>query len=381
MYKFSAPMPYTTEDIDKLLSINKEIEKSKITNLFGALPYSCELFTGFEQYRNVSLNNVSWDYWKRLISYCLEADIDFVYLFNSCSRMPIESPDCKIMLEKLDKLLAELSSIGVTKLRLAEHKLIKYIVNNYSKFDIYASTSFEFKSISEYQNFMFMHPYIKQIVPSHDLIKNFTFLKNLKNLLPDVDIEILTNEGCLTGCPCRNGHASEHFGKLVMLNDDINLSNLFYTSVFCRNLHQIHPIYSFIKSNIIYPWEINEYSKIGINKFKFSGRDIYHFGFDSCLKIYGSYLKCIENFKEYKDLPINEFIYHHNSSASLRLLKTKEIRHLLPKIAHFKKYGHLCASKCGVECRYCYRCAEKIQKVFLKKQKEQELKSTPFCKK
>ena len=46
---------------------------------------------------------------------------------------------------------------------------------------------------------------------------------------------------------------------------------------------------------------------------------------------------------------------------------------------HFKKYGHLCASRCGVECRYCYKCAEKIQKVFMKKQEEQQKSTMPFC--
>ena len=33
-----------------------------------------------------------------------------------------------------------------------------------------------------------MHPKIKQIVPSHDSIKNFTFLKNLKKLFPNIEL-------------------------------------------------------------------------------------------------------------------------------------------------------------------------------------------------
>ena len=46
---------------------------------------------------------------------------------------------------------------------------------------------------------------------------------------------------------------------------------------------------------------------------------------------------------------------------------------------HFKKYGHLCALICGVECKYCYKCAEKIQKVFEKKQEEQRKRILPVC--
>ena len=50
----------------------------------------------------------------------------------------------------------------------------------------------------------------------------------------------------------------------------------------------------------------------------------------------------------------------------------KTYKKYLPDIKYFQKYGHLCASRCGVECRYCYKCAEKIQKVYEKKMKERE---------
>ena len=68
MYQFSAPMPYTKEDIDKLLNINNQIEKSRITSLYACVPRGCEVFTGFEQSRNFAFDNLSWDYWKRLIN-------------------------------------------------------------------------------------------------------------------------------------------------------------------------------------------------------------------------------------------------------------------------------------------------------------------------
>ena len=77
MYRFSVPMPYKTEDIDKILEINKHVEKSKITSLYFSLPANCELFTGFEQYRN-SFDNQNWDYWKSLIEHTLNKKCDFI---------------------------------------------------------------------------------------------------------------------------------------------------------------------------------------------------------------------------------------------------------------------------------------------------------------
>ena len=173
MYQFSAPMPYTKDDINKILEINNQVEKSKITSLYACVPRGCEVFTGFEQSRNFAFDNVNWDYWKRLIEHTLKYNCDFIYLLNSPRPLDIENPNFSKQLEKLELLLSELKKLGVKKLRVASAQLMAYIIKHYEGFDILASTSLEYKTIWEYQNFIAFHPEVKQIVPSHDTNKNF----------------------------------------------------------------------------------------------------------------------------------------------------------------------------------------------------------------
>ena len=82
MYEFSLSMPFFKEHIDKLISINKEIEKSKITSLYFSLPTNSIDFTGFEQDRFNWNVETDFDYWKPLIEYSLNNGFDFIYVLN-----------------------------------------------------------------------------------------------------------------------------------------------------------------------------------------------------------------------------------------------------------------------------------------------------------
>ena len=368
MYQFSAPMPYSTDDINKLLDINIQVEKSKITSLYACVPRGCEVFTGFEQSRNFSFEHTDWDYWKRLINHTFDLNCDFIYLLNSPRPLNIENPDFPKQLEKLDLLLNELRSIGVKKLRLASVQLMTYIAKHYQGFEILASTSLEYKTIWEYQNFIQFHPEVKQIVPSHDVNKNFLLLKNLRKRYPNVEIELMVNEGCLQGCPNRMLHEYISVDKDIMLNDDICLSKNYVVS-FCIPIVEKYPFSSLVISNHIFPWDIVEYSKVGINNFKLVGRDGYK-NFESYIKGYTMYLKGVDNIKNIENYPIISFVHHLQNSQILKQITVKEYKKYLPKIKHFKKYGYLCNSICAMQCEYCYKCSEKIKKIFEKKHSE-----------
>ena len=109
MHSFSAPMPYSIQDIDKLLDLNNLGTSSAITSLYACVPRGCEVFTGFEQSRNFAFNNTNWDYWKGLINHTLEKGCDFIYLLNSPRPLDVSNPDFPKSLEKLLKI------IGATK--------------------------------------------------------------------------------------------------------------------------------------------------------------------------------------------------------------------------------------------------------------------------
>ena len=380
MYKFSAPMPYNTEDINNLLDVNNNIEKSRITSLFLSLPSNNDLFTGFEQRRNFSFEHKNFEYWKKLISCVFDKGIDVIYLLNSPNGIRIENPNLQKQLERLDKLLNEFRKIGVNKLRVSDNKLLSYLNKHYSDFHLYASTSFEFKIISEYRNFMYVHPYIKQVIPSHDVNKNFRLLKNLKKLNQNINVELIVNEGCINGCPMRNGHASDFIDTKYFNYNDVTLSNYYHSIFFCKKFENIYPILNLVKSNNIYPWEIEEYSKIGINNFKLVGRDAYKNQIKSYIEKYFLYLKAIDDYKKIKNVSINIFNHHITDNEIINQLNIKMIKNLLPNIKYFVKKGHLCASRCGVECFYCYKCAKKIEHIYENKLKKKKRIYIPCAK-
>ena len=371
MYHFSAPMPYTIDDIQKLIDINKQVERSRITSLYACVPRGCELFTGFEQSRNFAFNNTNWDYWKRLINQTFDLGCDFIYLLNSPGIIDIDNPNLNNQLEKLQSLLQELKKTGVKKLRIASSQLMSYIAKNYSDFDILASTSLEYKTIWEYQNFIAFHPEVKQIVPSHDINKNFVLLKNLRKRYPKIEFELMVNEGCLQGCPNRILHEMVDIGKNFKQDDNEYLSNI-YGTLFCNKIAFNYPIQSFVIGTHIFPWDIDEYGKIGINKFKLAGRDGYTDDFQFYVNSFRIYLTGVENIKNIDGDTFINLTHHLRNVGILNKFNIKDYFKYLPKIKYFKKYGHLCASRCAVDCRYCYKCADKIQKVFEKKMKETE---------
>lgn len=379
MYQFSVPMPYKKKEIDKLSEINNSVEKSKITSLYFSLPSSNELFTGFEQPRNMILNITKFAYWKYLLSHSLNKGFDIIYCFNSPGNIQIQNDKFPKKLEILQKLLFELEKIGINKLRVANPKLLSYLNKYYSQFILYGSTASDYKIIQEFQNLKEIHPYIKQIVPSHNINKNFKLLKNLIKL--NFDIEIMLNEGCIQGCSNRFEHETELIDCNLKNYDKFGYFPIDFCRKNCAKLELQNPFIYISKGNHIYPWEIHEYSKIGINKFKLTGRDGILDVSQSYLltNLCKTYLKGIDNIKNIENMRIVDFIGTLAGKEKLYNLKVKDIKNHLPNINHFKNRGEFCASSCFVKCKYCYKCAEKIQKVFEKKQKELQKRSIPVC--
>ena len=77
----------------------------------------------------------------------------------------------------------------------------------------------------------------------------------------------MVNEGCLQGCPNRMFHEYISIDEHKMINDDICLSGSYATS-FCNPIVNKYPIPSLVIGTHIFPWDIEEYTKIGITNFK-----------------------------------------------------------------------------------------------------------------
>ncbi len=236
-----------------------------------------------------------------------------------------------------------------------------YIHKEYQNAEIYASTSIEYQTIKQYSNFHEMFPFVKEFVPAVDLNKNFKLLKNLKNKFPDIKIELMVNEGCLYACPLRYFHNNSipyHFMK--QLNIDIGFRAEYFVEI-CSRFSEKNSLFHLCNHNIIYPWEIEEYGNIGIHNFKLVGRNSEPSEMNRYIDLYLLYLLGIDDYKNIENEPIKNF-NHYIRNQNFKY-KVKDVIDLLPNIDYFKKHGHLCADDCGVECFYCYECAERIKKI------------------
>ncbi len=376
-YEFSVPMPFQMEHIKQLLDINNKVKKSKITSLYFSLPTNSVDFTGFEQDRILWDFITDFEYWKTLIQYSLENNFEFVYVLNSPKIHNEGDKDLKIKLEKLDKLINNLKNIGCNKFRVSNPQLMGYLNKNYPYTQIYISTSTEMQSIQQYTNLFYLFGNIKEVVPSWNLNRNFKFLKNIQKLFPDIKIELMVNEGCIPACPFREIH-----NNWFNLNSDTVNPNFYFSTTFfketCKDIMNKNLFYYFANSNIIYPWNIDKYYDIGINKFKLVGRNNSEFKSGHYIKYYEYYLNGVDDIRNVYNIPIKFFNNYLCKYVNLNET-VKDLIKYLPDINHFKKYGHLCSSICGVKCKYCYRCAGKIQKKFERKMKKNFSHYIPAC--
>lgn len=362
MYEFSVPMPFRKEHIDNFKKINKLVKKSRIRTFYFALPASCSDCSGFEQLRVFFSEESDFSSWAELIKYSLKKGFDFVYLLNSPKSFLAESKILDLQLEKLDRLLLKLKEIGCNKLRISNTQLLNYILDKYPDFKIYASTSFEYTNMKQFKNFLTIFPQVVEIVPSFDINRNFKLLKNLKKAFPNTDIELMVNEGCISGCPFRMNHfisVPSYYTDIYDKRDDLFKMNYFVNV--CNKYYYEHLTEQICLSNIIYPWEIEEYGKIGINKFKLVGRNSPEFKTDKYFDYYLKYLQGIDDYSLIENEEFRKFNHYLYELNSLNV-KVYDIKKYLPDIKYFINNGHLCSSICSNECRYCYNCADKIKK-------------------
>ena len=170
-------------------------------------------------------------------------------------------------------------------------------------------------------------------------------------MFPDKKLELMVNDGCTKGCPAWISHRPERF----------------FCSFRCPlSQNGQGSLLSFVCSGLVYPWNLEYYSAIGINNFKFVARGNLEMRSNyNDLTYLDNYLSALEYGAD--DMSVDTFfnkMYSEHFSFSNNA-KVSEIKSLLPDIHQFIKYGHECAVKCGVECNYCELCAKRTENFLL----------------
>ena len=350
---FSAPLPFTKKGIEKLAEANNKHNSSKIKTLYGCLPSNSKDKTGLEQQRNSDSRLNDFRALFELVSYSRSFGFDFMYLMNEP-----DTPSLFWLQNNEEDLILKLTNLfknGITKLRICNTFVIDFIHQRFPEFEIYLSTSQEYYSIKQFKNLFLRFPFIKGVVLSWDLNRNIKFINSFLALFPNIELELMVNEGCISGCPFRKDHHS--FSRVFS-----NGNNKFFNNSCSMISNMDKPSYICL-SNIIYPWWIKQYNSLGVYHFKFVGRnDVDFYDNEKYLAYYEKYMDGIENVDNVlseKFVIFNNYILHYEK---YRELKVCDIINLLPKFEYFIDHGHLCNNICGTECNYCLKCAESISK-------------------
>lgn len=354
---FSVPMPFNLRQINQIAQINNEVSSSRIQYMYNTLTRNAVDICGFEQTRVVDDRVNCIEDMLPFIEQVHKLGMEFIFLLNSPRVMAEE--EFLVNEKKLRRILEILMREGVYDVRVCSPLLVDFLAHEYPQISIRCSTSQEYFSIKQYQNLTFLYPQIVEVVPSWELNRNFRFLSSLRQT-GKLTVELMVNEGCLSGCPFRTYHSMFEPSKV---NCNYPRFASFFKSGCEKNFY--HDTWkSICMSNIIYPWQITAYNEIGIYNFKLVGRNTSAFRNGKYMDIYHAYLLGIEDIHFIENEPISIFSNYLMNHPLLKGITVSDVRYMLPDIDFFRKGKTVCTSDCRVTCHYCETLAERLQEKF-----------------
>ena len=350
-YEYSSPMPFNKNLIDKIYRLNQKMKKGQFKVLYSSLPdpLGASIHPLLHSIRGENQEIKSIEDYMEYVEYATQKGFKCVYVLNTT--WPFSRNDETTTLKIVVPLFKKLYTAGIHDIKLANPNLMAFFTERLPEINMHLSTTSEYHSIQVYKNLINLYPNIKTINISTDDNHNFEFLSSLQKLLPDVKLEVLVNEiTCIKNCPARFYH------------------HCIQDSTFpCATIQKQHPSLFIARNNLVHPWQLEYYSATGINNFKFAAA-----GFERSYITNINYLKyyvdVVENgIEEYRANDLFGKIYPTKITLpnSKRKYKLSKLIEYLPDISRLIENGARCASDCGVNCRYCYSCAENIKKMFV----------------
>lgn len=356
MNEFTVALPISKEQIDEILELNKEVKKSKVTYFHSALPENLVENTGLEHNINADMD-MTFHKFMNLVSYGTEKGIQFTYLLNGLKGFQLDNNSYTAVYNKLNLLIRYLREAGCRSIKVTNPSVMHYLRNVAPDFNLVLSTIAGYKDINQFRNLLTVFPEIKEIVMTTDSMKNIPLVKHLQDL--GLRVIYMVNEGCLEGCPFRVGHYSYPLATYnpTIMSEYMDLEYTFFTSK-CQLLKYRDFSEYVIKSNIIYPHQIEDYNKLGITKFKIAGRLTNQLKNGKQMQFIKDYLRAVDNPEEYMNM---SFMYFNRSCVGAPnhikekygKITVEELKQFLPDIKKFIKSGNECGVKCGFECKYC----------------------------
>ena len=340
---FSVPMYFSDEYLNFLVNLNNSNVKYKIKRVSNSLCFNDFESSKFE-FDRLDLNKAK-DF-QELYSYNLilkRNNIEFVYAMNSIA--PVSNGAFEKSIPAIQTFLSKLLSVGISTVLVSNQMLADYITGVFPDIKIIISPMMQIDSIEKAQYLTNeFHP--KTITPSTDLNKDFIFIESFKKLLPNIELELIANEGCLYCCPLKN---------LCYSSAGIEENEIIFPKELCEKMVNNELFSSITKNRIIYPWEINVFESLGVDSISLANRnqpievlieqlETYIIGSTDSEKLMNKSLNSITPFfKKYIDIPLST------------------IKESIPSADFYLKEKPKCKSVCGLDCTYCTDVSEKLK--------------------
>ena len=254
IYKVSSPLLFHYPAIDELAKCNEKYKKIRVKTLYNSLPWP--LAANYNEwmtlYRGGGNSDIkSFSDFAKYIKYAMNKGFEVCYLMNSPKAF--NDLDLAKFKDSFYKLLDDIYKLGIKKIKFANTQVAQLINEHNPDFELTSSTILEYHSIIQFQGLFRFFPNITQIGMTKDENQNFRFIKAIRDTFPNVDIEMMVDEGCLKGC----------FSRMSCMASSYNA----YYKLGCKLTSENRKL-SFYKNGGIYPWDLSYYSALGVNNFK-----------------------------------------------------------------------------------------------------------------
>lgn len=365
---FSVPFFFKDEYIDFIVNLNNQDTKYKIKRAYNSLTYwSSEDYSGFEYFKSVNntdsrLNKSTFNDLEKYVSRLQKENIEFIYAMNIAT--PFSSEKFESMIPRLNNFITRLQSIGVNHISVASQMLVDHINSNFPDMNIGISTMMHVDSIGKAKYLKELFNNIEYLIPCVDINKDFDFIRAFKTLLPDVNLELMANEGCLFCCPTKN----LHYTIFGMKRDDVTHNGgkaFIFPNSICGKITNNTTFLQVMLSKSIFPWEVSDYEKFGVDSLKLVGRDnaydlttkqieTYMIGSTNPDKILNKYLLDVVPF-------ISTMACKSASHTLINYLTLSYFKKYAPSDEFFIKSRPNCRTSCQATCNYCYKLADDLE--------------------
>lgn len=267
---FTIPADYKLSTISDYAQLNTNLAHYKIREVYGSLKSSA-FGTGRPP---IVIPDCSDETFREYVKTASQLGIAFNYTFNANCLGAADLT--KAGLNKIYHYIGYLHDCGVRRMTIAIPTLIDFVNKYFPDIDIYLSIVYGLDSVEKLK-WLTEDRCIKSVYIHECLHRRLPELGKLCMFCNENNIEaaILVNSFCDVNCPFR----SYHYSMTAHAHGATELPFLWYYGTEC-NLRRLKDPRKALNIPWIRPDDMEIYTKIGVTRFKYAGRDLFPFGAD-----------------------------------------------------------------------------------------------------